>query len=674
MKKHFTTLLVMLFCSFYGYAQEAIEAAPADSSSFNLYEMSLEELMNVHVTVASNKSQRQEEAPSIVSVITAKEIQSFGYRDLSDVLRTIPGFDFGVDVAGNSGLSFRGIWAHEGKCLLTINGIMVNDQAFGNYNYFNSIPADMIEKVEIIRGPGSALYGGFAEVAVINVITRNDNDKNNTTVRVASSAGIMGDQGFTRTANANFTVKDDAKESYISGSAGLSTSFLSTKDYTDNAGNTLAFDATASARTWKHIVIDSKLKNLFINLNYNELFYSSQDGFVTVLPKVNGRNLEQSKYTSSAVRTRYEAKISDKFKIIPLLEYNQTSPISTGVVPNQAVSASINSSVQTSRILGEVSGVLDLDKARFVLGAGYIRNMVTGYDSQGRGAFYTKDKQDTTNQQYTESGYLYAQGEYKLGSFTGTAGVRAENTTFGNAFAPRLGITFVKGKFNAKALYGNSYRVPTPVNAYYLGFASATTNLSPERAQSYELELGYKIQPNLLLKANLFYIKIKDPIVYINSSYQNFGQINTSGVESELRYTLKSLISYINMSYYAPSNTSAGFLTLDEKRFLGLSPLKITAGVSKDFFTRFQISPSVVYLSKKTAQGTSFTTNDNVDIDAAFLFNLTLKVKISRNVDIALTGYNITGSKYYLAQPYYGNHAPMPALDRNFLIKLIWTF
>jgi outer membrane cobalamin receptor len=655
------------------FAQQPLPKTDTLNNTGNkVFSISLEELMNIKVTVASNKLQKQEEAPSIVSVITAKEIQSYGYRDLSDILRTIPGFDFGIDVAGNVGLSFRGIWAHEGKCLLTINGIMVNDQAFGNYNYFNAILADMIEKVEIIRGPGSALYGGFAEVTLINVITRNNKKEN--TAHVATSGGIMGDKGFTRSVNANFEVHDEKNESYISGSAGMSSSFITTKNYTDNAGNTLTFDPTISTRTWKHFVVDSKLKNLFVNLNYNELDYGSQDGFTTIIPKVNGKSLELSRYTSNAIRAKYEAKISDKFKVVPTVEYNATSPIAIGLVPNQAVSSSINSSVQTSRVLGEVMGEMALEKIRLVLGVGYIRNMATGYGNSGNGTFFSKDKKDTTNQQYTESKYLYVQSEYRLGNFTGTAGFRGENTTFGNAFAPRIGITFAKGKFNTKALYGNSYRIPTPINAYYLGFASATANLNPEKAQTYELEFGYKLVSNLVLKTNLFYIKIKNPIVYLSNtnSYQNFGNINTEGIESELRYTLRSFIGYANMSYFAPTNSSTGFLTLDDKHFLGLSPLKITAGVSKEF-SKFQIAPSVVYLSRKTAQGTSIATPDNITIDAAFLVNLTIKVKIVSNVDISFTGYNITGANYYLSQPYYGGHAPMPALDRNILAKLIWT-
>jgi len=141
----------------------------------SIYDVLAEKMLH-GVTIASNVHQRQEEAASIVSVITREEIELYGARDISDVLRLIPGFEFGMDVNSLYGLFFRGAWGLEGKVLVMVDGLCVNELAYGVYNFIGTIPASMISRIEIIRGPGSAIYGGFAEVAVINVITMSGNE------------------------------------------------------------------------------------------------------------------------------------------------------------------------------------------------------------------------------------------------------------------------------------------------------------------------------------------------------------------------------------------------------------------------------------------------------------------------------------------------------------------
>ena len=103
----------------------------------DLIEMSFEDLMNMDVTVASKKAMSLRESPGIISVLTAEEILTSGARDLIDVLRLVPGVDFGVDVQGVVGLSIRGNWAHDGKVLMMIDGLEVNEMAFSTLQFGN---------------------------------------------------------------------------------------------------------------------------------------------------------------------------------------------------------------------------------------------------------------------------------------------------------------------------------------------------------------------------------------------------------------------------------------------------------------------------------------------------------------------------------------------------------
>jgi outer membrane receptor for ferrienterochelin and colicins len=144
-----------------------------------LPELSLEELMRIdagRVFGASERIQPVTEAPASVSFITAEEIARYGYRTLADILRGVRGMyvtdDRNFSLLGTRGFAKPG--DYNSRILLLVNGHRVNDNVFGQAEIgaeFGIDPA-MFERVEIIRGPASSIYGDSAFFAVVNVITR----------------------------------------------------------------------------------------------------------------------------------------------------------------------------------------------------------------------------------------------------------------------------------------------------------------------------------------------------------------------------------------------------------------------------------------------------------------------------------------------------------------------
>jgi outer membrane cobalamin receptor len=135
-------------------------------------ESELQKSLNQNLTVSSAKALTTRESPSIISVISAGEIQNSGARDLTDVLRLVPGFEIGQDLQFVLGLGLRGSWANEGKVLVLMDGQQFNELLYQGVAVGNRFPVDAIERIEIIRGPGSAIYGGSAEYGVINIVTK----------------------------------------------------------------------------------------------------------------------------------------------------------------------------------------------------------------------------------------------------------------------------------------------------------------------------------------------------------------------------------------------------------------------------------------------------------------------------------------------------------------------
>src|SRR5688572_25263986 len=135
-------------------------------------ESELQKVLNQNMTVSSSKALTTRETPGIISLVTAEEIQNAGARDLTDILRLVPGFDISQDLQFVMGIGLRGNWANEGKVLVMLDGQPFNELLYQTVAVGNRFPVDAIERIEIIRGPGSAIYGGSAEYGVINIITK----------------------------------------------------------------------------------------------------------------------------------------------------------------------------------------------------------------------------------------------------------------------------------------------------------------------------------------------------------------------------------------------------------------------------------------------------------------------------------------------------------------------
>jgi iron complex outermembrane receptor protein len=152
----------------------ALAAAPA--AALDLTELSLEQLTNAEVYGVSKAQERLLDAPASVSVITAEDIRSFGYRTLADVLNGARGFftysDRTYTFVGVRG--FAPLGDYNTRVLLLIDGYRANDNFYDQAAIGTDalIDLDLVERVELIRGPSSSIYGTSAFFGVINVVTK----------------------------------------------------------------------------------------------------------------------------------------------------------------------------------------------------------------------------------------------------------------------------------------------------------------------------------------------------------------------------------------------------------------------------------------------------------------------------------------------------------------------
>ena len=130
----------------------------------------------VTISIATGTEQPISQAPAVASVITAREIAAIGAHDIDEVLATVPGLHVSRSTLGyNPIYTFRGIYtATNPQVLMLVNGISINNLFVGDRSQvWGGFPVESISRIEVIRGPGSALYGADAFSGVINIVTKN---------------------------------------------------------------------------------------------------------------------------------------------------------------------------------------------------------------------------------------------------------------------------------------------------------------------------------------------------------------------------------------------------------------------------------------------------------------------------------------------------------------------
>lgn len=170
-KSLFIFLVVLLLAP----AASRFSHAESDDDMKKYFEMSLEELMQVKVVTAARVPEKIAEIPAGVVLITGKDIETYGYATLTEILENIPGL-YNIDDYTEFGPNFgvRGFWSgiNNDNIIILVNGVPQVYNISSNYPLSGIlVPVEAIERIEVIRGPMSVIYGSGAFFGVINIIT-----------------------------------------------------------------------------------------------------------------------------------------------------------------------------------------------------------------------------------------------------------------------------------------------------------------------------------------------------------------------------------------------------------------------------------------------------------------------------------------------------------------------
>ncbi|MFY8328279.1 TonB-dependent receptor plug domain-containing protein [Pseudoalteromonas sp. ZZD1] len=170
--------------------------------SDDLFTMQLEDLLEVQVDIASKTPETIASAPSTITIFNEKSIQLLGVESAYELMNFVPGMHStrGDWVGAVPKDHARGVYLDSGNILVMINGERINESSFGKASvYMPFIPIEVIDKVEFIRGPGSALYGSNAFLGVMNIITKHTDNT------LAAMTGTHGKYGVSASVSKQLT-------------------------------------------------------------------------------------------------------------------------------------------------------------------------------------------------------------------------------------------------------------------------------------------------------------------------------------------------------------------------------------------------------------------------------------------------------------------------------------
>lgn len=652
----------MVFASVELRAETGPLAAPADFGGLDL-----SQLADVRIDIASIRERPVREQPGIVSVIQAKEIREMGARDLTDILQQVPGFGLGQDVNGVVGPSFRGLWAHEGKLQLIVDGVEMNETLYGSTPLGSHIPADAIAEVEIIRGPGSAKYGGTAELAVVRVTTKGA--EQNGGYGVVAPSFVPGKTGIDAVGGFGYTLGDWR----VSANAYLGENIRSDSRYVALNGTTVDMKHHSDIMS-RLVNVGVGWKDLDVRVMYD--FYQLEDriNFGDPLPID-----EEISFETLAITAKYDWHVNDWLKLTPDFTYQRQTPWHGGVEGSSA-------EIVTTRYIGELTAVANInDNATLLAGLRYHRDEAEAKDT----SFYATPPSEffqngTSDHVAYDTVSPYAQLDWDLEWINISFGGRYEyHSEVGGQFVPRVALTKAWERFHIKALFDQAYRTPNinilkePLaNSVFSRIGDGTVH--PEKTTSYQLEAGWLFDHGVSLVGNVFYMEIENPIVYIsdssstNEGYSNGGRMSTYGTELELRWTQKMISASLGYSYYALAHGGVyHWQSGDSRVALGIPAHKVSANVTWHILDQLLWNVNATLAADQRAYVYGHT--DPVSLNPAFQLNTFVEYRW-KHASIGLGVANLFDQENYIAQPYNGGAAPIPTKGREIYFKLGFEF
>lgn len=640
----------------------------------NFQSESLEDLMNSEVQIASPIASSVRLAPGVVSIFDRSAIEASGATTLQEFIGLVPGFQIASDTAQTIGLGFRGLWGHEGKILVLVDGFEFNDLAYNTFLIGDRIPLSLIEKIEVVRGAGSVVHGGNAELAVISITTMANSGEPQ--AKFYSSIGSM-----TKSSQSRGTIALGARFPRAISDSGTAIetgvvaygiqSTTSDKTYTSLGGESADLkDAALFAprgalahfrwQDWKSRLVFEDLETrqvanygtpaeppVLIRHRQFQLALGREWGFDSNQFKISANYNHQTPWNSTDLQTVSNGSYYDK-------SYRR-----------------IDASFEGSYFSGPhrvIYGIKHRDDLGKILSDGGS----TSYQFFGN-SNPTSELQQSWTSVFSE--YAHVSDDSLV-----VIGVRHEiPSRVESSTVPRLSYARTFESTTLKLMASAAFRTPGSENL------SLNQRIRPERTQTYELEMIEVWSPNTLSSVNLFSTSIADPIVYTNvasaggtaDQYRNFGRTGSTGAELNLHWQSEKLRAQVSLAYANSDgmNDVSQYTAKDGRQLLGFSAVRAT-GYVQSTLGALKLSTNATWESSR--QGWAWnpvsSTSEVLEFEPTLMLGVQARYQVEDvpGLVLGIAGSNLLNQERPYLLPYKGETStlgPMPGPSREWTIS-----
>jgi iron complex outermembrane receptor protein len=520
-------------------AAEGLAADPADATDNILFQ----EIGTVYA--ASKYGQKTTEAPSFVSIITADDIKRFRYRTIGDIITNSIGFYNSYDRIYNN-IGVRGFdlpGDYNTRILVQLNGHRLNENIYNSpgVSMDGIIDVDLIDRVEVIRGPGSSLYGSNAFFAVVNIVSKRG--------RNYKTAEISGEAGSYETYKGRATYGDR----YENGAELL----LSGTYFTSQGKDRLyyrEFDDPATNNGYAERADDTRAPSVFASIEFGDFTldgaYAKRDKGIPTAPYDTVFDDNETKFYDARgyLDLKYEKQFTRDFGAMLRLfydgykyegDYIYDSGLDDPPLTKQKDSATgqwVGSELHVTKQI--------FDSHKLIAGGELRQNFQQDQETHDTNPYlkYLDEKNDST------IWALFIQDEYRpMDNLAIYAGLRYDHySSIGGALNPRAALVYSPLKETTlKLLYGRAFRAPNQYELYYDDdgiSAKANPDLDPETIDHYEVVIEQYFWKYFRGTIAAYYYHVEDLIGEVEDPddgltfFTNFSEVEAKGLEFELEY------------------------------------------------------------------------------------------------------------------------------------------
>jgi len=523
-----------------GLALSAASAATRAGVARNLAELPLEELMEMPIETvlgASKYEQQVTRAPSSVSVVTAEDVRRFGYRTLAEILRSMRG----VYVSDDRNYSYVGVRGfmrpsdYNTRILLLVDGHRMNENVYGSMHigYEGAVPVEMIERVELVRGPSSSIYGDSAFFGIVNVITRQARTLEGT--EVAASAGSLGTFAA-RVAHAS-TVGEDARFGLsISGRTSAGQRHLYYPAYDGVASDSDGEDSAGIVSTFHQGELDVT----------GSFSWRAKDVPTASFFTLFDDGAEKTTDSRGYLDVKYDHEIDSSTRLLGRAYYDYFHYIGMYPYAGEGEGFDLDRVVQRDVGAGQWVGTEWQLTHHFAGGNTVLVGVEYRQDLQQRQrSVYLTDPsvESFSGDQTNKIAAGFVQAEVNVTSqLLVNAGARFDYyfDRFGRTINPRVAAIYSpRETTQIKALYGTAFRAASAYEQYYDFGALEQPLLNPERIRTYELVLDQYFHRNYRLGLSAYRYHVSDLITQVSdvngvAYFDNLSRVQATGVELEI--------------------------------------------------------------------------------------------------------------------------------------------